>query len=484
MNRFYAFLFALIFLPAIAFSQQLVFDEFAVDSTAQPRDGMDKLTLFLKVNQRPTLPMQVRGANGRVFVQGIVELDGSLSEPTVLRSLQPDFDREALRMVGLFRAWRPARKGGQAVRQKVTVPVEFRVPPAPWTYENGIKTQWFNADAQPVTGPAQASFRIETRVDSLGNYTGDAEVFQTNKPKKVYLRSRFERIPVQNIRSVKAVPQDSANYIRLALTIPGQSPNGEVRYLDKAGNLHATEMYEEGKSVPPFYFYHPNGVLSSLTTKLDEQEMEEIGWYPTGQIREIVMHPARPEQPKDKVLSEFWLASGEPLVVVGNGAFRDTVEFGNQKLIEFGTYRNGRKDGPWRGEFTNAKPYYDEEFRAGELVKGTSYSNEGNPVEYTIEEQQAAFKGGQLALSNFLIRTLRYPVDAQRARAQGKVFVSFVVETNGTISDVQVLNHPNHYLEQEAIRVVRQMDDYWNPGLQRGRPVKSRFTLPITFQLE
>lgn len=76
---------------------------------------MDKLTLFLKVNQRPTLPMQVRGANGRVFVQGIVEPDGPRSEPTVLRGLQSDFDRESLRLVGLFRAWQPTKKGGQRV---------------------------------------------------------------------------------------------------------------------------------------------------------------------------------------------------------------------------------------------------------------------------------------------------------------------------------------------------------------------------------
>jgi len=69
LNRFFASILAFVLFPAIAFPQQPVFDEFAVDSTAQPRDGMDKLTLFLKVNQRLTLPMQVRGATGRVFVQ-------------------------------------------------------------------------------------------------------------------------------------------------------------------------------------------------------------------------------------------------------------------------------------------------------------------------------------------------------------------------------------------------------------------------------
>ncbi|MCY7351516.1 MAG: TonB family protein [Cytophagaceae bacterium] len=111
---------------------------------------------------------------------------------------------------------------------------------------------------------------------------------------------------------------------------------------------------------------------------------------------------------------------------------------------------------------------------------------EVKPVEepiFTVVEQQAAFPGGQEALAKFLGKNIKYPAEAQRANVQGKVFLSFVVSPNGSISDVAVLKGLGFGCDQEAMRVVKTMPR-WSPGRQSGRAVKSRFNLPITFQLE
>lgn len=102
---------------------------------------------------------------------------------------------------------------------------------------------------------------------------------------------------------------------------------------------------------------------------------------------------------------------------------------------------------------------------------------------FTVVEQQPEFTGGMAALGQYLQKNLRYPAAAQRANVSGRVFVSFVVNTDGSIQDVQVLKGLGFGTDEEAIRVVKSMPK-WRPGKQSGRPVRVKYNLPINFQLE
>ena len=102
---------------------------------------------------------------------------------------------------------------------------------------------------------------------------------------------------------------------------------------------------------------------------------------------------------------------------------------------------------------------------------------------FTVVEQNPEPAGGMAALSNYLGKNLRYPAPAQRANISGKVFVSFVVNTDGTIQDVTVLKGLGFGTDEEAVRVVKGMPK-WKPGKQSGRPVRVKFNLPIAFTLE
>ncbi len=101
---------------------------------------------------------------------------------------------------------------------------------------------------------------------------------------------------------------------------------------------------------------------------------------------------------------------------------------------------------------------------------------------YTIVEQQPEFEGGNGAMFKFIQKNMKYPATARRMGIEGSVFVSFVVDTEGKISEVTTVKGISADCDKEAIRVI-QMMPRWKPGKQNGRPVKVRFVLPIKFQL-
>lgn len=102
---------------------------------------------------------------------------------------------------------------------------------------------------------------------------------------------------------------------------------------------------------------------------------------------------------------------------------------------------------------------------------------------FTVVEQQPEFPGGNSKLGEYLGKNIRYPSAAQRANVSGRVFISFVVNTDGSIQDVQVLKGLGFGTDEEATRVVKSMPK-WRPGKQSGRPVRVKYNLPISFTLE
>lgn len=110
-------------------------------------------------------------------------------------------------------------------------------------------------------------------------------------------------------------------------------------------------------------------------------------------------------------------------------------------------------------------------------------SPEPDEVPVNFAEQMPEFPGGMQSLLSFIAKTVRYPKLAQEVGTQGRVFVRFVVNTDGTIADAQVVRSVDKLLDAEALRVVRNMPK-WRPGLQNGKPVRVNFTIPINFVLQ
>jgi len=105
------------------------------------------------------------------------------------------------------------------------------------------------------------------------------------------------------------------------------------------------------------------------------------------------------------------------------------------------------------------------------------------PEIFSIVEQMPEFPGGQAKMFKFISKNIKYPAMARENGISGTVFVMFVVNEDGAISDVQVRRGIGGGCDEEALRVVKKMPK-WNAGKQRGKPVKVSFTLPIKFKLE
>lgn len=99
---------------------------------------------------------------------------------------------------------------------------------------------------------------------------------------------------------------------------------------------------------------------------------------------------------------------------------------------------------------------------------------------FDIAEQMPSFKGN---VNQWLASNLSYPAVAAENGVQGRVIVQFVVEKDGSVSNVQVVRSVDPALDREAVRVVKSMPR-WNPGMNNGQPARVKYTLPVTFKLQ
>jgi protein TonB len=101
---------------------------------------------------------------------------------------------------------------------------------------------------------------------------------------------------------------------------------------------------------------------------------------------------------------------------------------------------------------------------------------------YRGVEHEPEFVGGIEKLYRYLGRNLRYPATAKENNVQGKVFVTFVVEKDGSLTDIKISKSLSPETDAEAIRLM-QASPKWNPGIQNGRAVRTQYTLPVVFAL-
>ena len=105
-----------------------------------------------------------------------------------------------------------------------------------------------------------------------------------------------------------------------------------------------------------------------------------------------------------------------------------------------------------------------------------------NDMVFDVVEVMPQFPGGQIAMLKYIMENIKYPEQAMKEGIQGRVAVSFIVEKDGSISDVKPILSVHPLLNKEAVRVVESMPK-WTPGKQNGKPVRVRFNVPVMFKL-
>ena len=105
-----------------------------------------------------------------------------------------------------------------------------------------------------------------------------------------------------------------------------------------------------------------------------------------------------------------------------------------------------------------------------------------NDMVFDVVEVMPQFPGGQIAMLKYIMENIKYPEQAMKEGIQGRVAVRFIVEKDGSISDVKPILSVHPLLNKEAVRVVESMPK-WTPGKQNGKPVRVRFNVPLMFKL-
>ena len=122
-----------------------------------------------------------------------------------------------------------------------------------------------------------------------------------------------------------------------------------------------------------------------------------------------------------------------------------------------------------------AKPQEDED-------EQTAVDMYEAPIDFRVVEDLPQFPGGAVEFMKWLTKNLKYPVSAQQRKIQGRVVAQFIVNKDGTISDLQLVEHLDSQCDREALRVLRMMPN-WKPGVMNAKTCRTKVCIPIVFKL-
>lgn len=475
-------LLSLLLLLSLVGHGQTIFQVQDVEKPATPQGGFPYLQQFVIDNLQIPFQARLQHHKGRVFVSGVVETDGRVSDLKIVKGISPLCDAEALRVLGVFQAWEPALKDNKPVRQEFNFSVVF--PDAPVAnYDSTTKSvvDYFNKQFQPTQDSSDYRFRQITPVDEKGEVR-DNIVFEELKRKEwkpmsvvkvkrkeamYHVYNEPSKVDSVQAYSITAMDENFIHYI-------------PERIFQKNGLLLEQIEYGRGAERLNSKEYYLNGAIKEQFNTLERSNVS-IRWYDNGQIAEVIEKELYDLNKPDKILKEkilsVWSRTGKQLVKNGNGWAAEGISLRTHGLVQ-----DGLRVGRWTAKLPDSTLYMDEMYEEGLLKLGT-INDKGEVRTYTEAEKNAEFKGGLSELGIFLARNIQYPTEASRRRISGKVYLSFVVCEDGSLCDYQILKGIGGGCDEEALRVVKQMSGKWKPGLRYGKKVRVKYNLPVSFVL-
>ncbi|RZJ16109.1 MAG: TonB family protein [Acinetobacter sp.] len=290
--------------------------------------------------------------------------------------------------------------------------------------------------------------------------------------------------------------KDSADFIRII-----QEPDsGDKKFILQEFYMNGTRktIGKISSFIPKIAFeglvisYHRNGLKkSSIFYEKDVPVGKSYHFFENGKLqkeleylpKEIVKNKsAEPDfGPRFKLVYQVD-SLGKVYVTEGNGHLIEYTKTKEDTLIEEGDYKDGFKDGVWKGKYVSGKSSYVENYALTKLVSGVN-TVDGKIYEYTTLGSPPKYKGGVDVFYRYLANTVKYPRDAFSNDITGSVVVSFIVEKDGKVSGAKVDKPVYPSLDKEAIRVV-MASPKWMPGMQRGVPVRVKYNIPINFSMQ
>lgn len=299
-------------------------------------------------------------------------------------------------------------------------------------------------------------------------------------------------------------------------TYLGGKKNGDFQFLYNNGNIKAQGKYIDDQRIGIWKYFYLNGILS--------QEVE----FTNDNTFKVLFHND---------------STGLPRLKDGNGLWIDEYWIFSfpRKIIVKGHFKSYQKDGEWTSGLEDGTILVTEKYRNGKFIKGSSFDLTGAKLgenqeptnnqllppynllvtenflfvegvtqddypilakklppkpkvqsldvgwdeTFTVVEESAFPENGMMAFYKEISAIIQYPAMARRKGIEGKVFVEFIINADGSLSNFEVIKGIGGGCDEEAIRVITESTKRckWKPGKQKGRPVRQRYTLPIMFRL-
>jgi protein TonB len=198
-----------------------------------------------------------------------------------------------------------------------------------------------------------------------------------------------------------------------------------------------------------------------LKDTLESSRATETIYFNSGQIYTRKNYSVYKDRKLDGKLNE-WYESGQ---------IRKNID-----------YKDGKKNGQLFTYWDNGKLKRADNYINDTLIRGRCINPDGSQATFHDYERLPEFPGGIDRLVHYLRKEIKYPKNSIRIGTEGRVLVQFIVNRNGAISGVKIIQSISHELDQEAKRVVSNMPK-WEPGMEDGEAVRAFFTLPIEFRL-
>ena len=334
--------------------------------------------------------------------------------------------------------------------------------------------QWFNP----------AIWLLKQELQNIHEYEADEEVLRQGINAKEYQMLLIKKAVGARLYSIANSFNHSSLKKRITMMIRKKSnPWARAKYLYvlplAAVTVAAFARPEISKPLDEISSVKVNDLSAVLETYADKN----------------VSNPAEKTKLKMKVVDE----EGKPIIAATvlvanttNGTLTDengnfTLEVGSDQSIQvayigMSTVTMSVKDCLKKADQTIVLTESDTK-KDVKVVASAPQTVVSDDQTFSVVEQMPEYPGGMRAGLEFMARNLRYPTKAREAGKQGRVIVQFVVRKDGSLSDFKVLRPVDPWLDAEAIRVISTMPK-WKPGMQEGKPVSVKFTLPVAFMLE
>ncbi|GEM_PF-1858418 len=289
-------------------------------------------------------------------------------------------------------------------------------------------------------------------------------------------------------------PEEKSEYSRTIISTPKE---GLYAFVEKwkDGNLKrkgfVSEYEPKFKQIGKETIYYRNGKVRQIQLIKNGQSVGNIQtFYVNGALKEEGTF----QQPTSLTMATRFDAPNYIVKHIsdslGNhlldstGSGKININYANGDLL-VGEYINGLKHGERKEYSAENEETYIEEYEHGKFIKGQFINRDGKTADYKSKEQLPEFKGGIKAFYTFLSRNITYPPQLRQQKVEGRVNVSFMVEKDGSLSNIKVLKGVlgGEEFEHEAVRVLK-LSPKWNPGIQRGKAVRVSYAVPVVFSLK